>query len=169
MQYFQPSIFNFSITPTHRTDCITKTIPNTKEIINKKGSYNSFFGVTIIFLKIWIDLAFLTSAFNIKVCYIYLCNRGNRFKKSTLDIFNHDLQILTISPRQSKITHPFRRHFSKIRFPCPAERVGKTTTCSFLQYYTKWFQVQAKYSFQQREVLLNNIQPSIDGKINYIH
>ena len=72
MQYFQPSIFNFSITPTHRTDCITKTIPNTKEIINKKGSYNSFFGVTIIFLKIWIDLAFLTSAFNIKVViFIY--------------------------------------------------------------------------------------------------
>ena len=67
MQYFQPSIFNFSITPTHRTDCITTTIPNTKEIINKKGSYNTFFGVKIIFLKIWIDLAFLTSAFNIKV------------------------------------------------------------------------------------------------------
>ena len=116
------SIFNFSITSTHRTGCITKTMPKfmflqmtefqsqtcggfyTIGIINRKKGIFLILSYNHLFLKNSIDLASIPY-FSIKVVPFIYVNRGNRFFKKFMFLKGWHLfyQLMLISKGNSLV------------------------------------------------------------------
>ena len=116
------SIFNFSITSTHRTGCITKTMPkfmflqmtefqsqtcggvlHHRDYKQKKGNFPHF-KLQSSFLKNSIDLASIPY-FSIKVVPFIYVNRGNRFFKKFMFLKGWHLfyQLMLISKGNSLV------------------------------------------------------------------